>query len=430
MKNKLQFTSIAVAALMLICLTPVSSALAEPNPYYIGVSQAFSRDSNLFRSPDNQPATSDVYSTTGLLGGINQPFGRQRFYVDANVKRNIYQDITQLNNTGYGLAVGLDWETIERLSGTLSYSENRTLARYGADDGPQITKRNLEKNRELLARARLGLVSTFALEGSLTHRQLDYSAAEFAFHEFEQNSGSLGLLYRPSGLLTLGAALRYTKGKYPFAVQANPGVLQRDDFDRKDLDLTSVWVPTGLSTVSARLSFTRETHEALASRDLSGATGALTWDYKPTGKLAFTTALIRDTGAESSFNRFGGAAAANTGGNANANANANAIGNNSRLSSALQLRALYEVTAKIKLESNARYARRKLVNTFALTTGGSSTDAGSDRTAELSIGARYEPTRVWLLGCDLARQQRSSSSSVSYPYSVNQASCSAQLKLQ
>ena len=49
MKNKLQFTSIAVAALMLICLTPVSSALAEPNPYYIGVSQAFSRDSNLFR---------------------------------------------------------------------------------------------------------------------------------------------------------------------------------------------------------------------------------------------------------------------------------------------------------------------------------------------------------------------------------------------
>jgi hypothetical protein len=43
------------------------------NPYYIGVSEAYTRETNVFRAPLGQPEASDTYWTTSLLGGIDQP---------------------------------------------------------------------------------------------------------------------------------------------------------------------------------------------------------------------------------------------------------------------------------------------------------------------------------------------------------------------
>jgi hypothetical protein len=415
MNTNRHITQTAIACLGLCA---VGNALAQANPYYVGIGQAFTHESNLFRTATGQPVTRDTYSTTSLLAGINQPISRQRFFADAAVRYNRYQDNSQLNNTGYGLAVGLDWETIENLSGRLSYTLNQNLARYGADEGPALTTKNTERSQEFLARAQYGRVSLLSIEGIFTHRQLDYSAPQFAFQEYKQDALSLGVLYRPSGLLTLGAAARHTKGKYPFAVETSPGMFQQDDFSRNDVDLTAIWVPTGLSTVRARLSFTKVSHDAVTSRDLSGGTGALSWDYKPTGKLAFTTELIRDTGAESSFNRLG------------LQGSIGSIGNNSQLSTSLGVRGLYEATAKIQVEASARYVERDLVNTFALASGASSTEAGSDKFAEAKLGVNYAPIRSVLLGCALGYEKRGTRSSISYAYTANVATCSAQFKLQ
>lgn len=395
----------------------VSQSPSDPSQY-LGASQAFTWEDNLFRVPDSQRKTDDVISTTSLLAGISRPFGRQRLFADASARHNRYQDSSQLNHTGFGVDVGLDWATIERLSGTLSYSANQALASFGVNEGPRITnKRNLERNQQVLARAQLGATSLLALEATVIHRQRDFSAAEFAFAEFDQDSAGLGLLYRPSGLLTLGTAVRHTRGEYPFAVQPAPGVFRADKFDRNDVDLTAVWVPTGLSTVRARLSYSKEEHDQVRSRDFSGPTGALTWEYKPTGKLTFTTDLIRETGTESSFAGFTGA-------------NLNPVNNNSQRSSSLQIRGQYEFSAKIQFDATARYTERDLVTTSVLATGGSSTTAGSDKTGLLTIGARYEPTRNWLVGCNYGFEKHGGSTSVSSAFEANIFGCLAQFTLR
>lgn len=404
-------------ALASLGLAAAGGSLAQSSPYYVGIAQGFTRESNVFRVANGLPKSSDTFSTTTALAGIDQPIGRQRFFADASVRHNRYKDNDQLDNTGYSLAAGLDWETIEALAGRVSYTVNENLARYGADQGPALTTKNMERSQELYARGRYGLVSLMSLEAIYVHRQLDYSAAQFNFQEFKQDSVSLGVLYRPGGLLTLGAAARRTKGRYPFAVESPAGVFQQDDFDRNDLDLTAVWEATGQSTLKGRLSYTKESHEALASRDISGATGALSWDYKPTAKLWFTTELIRDTGAESSFGR-------------TSQASTSPIGNNSQLSDSLSMRGRYEATAKIRAEAFARYVRRDLVNTFALASGASSTSAGSDKFAEAKLGINYAPTRSVLLGCAYGYEKRGASSAVSYGYKADVASCSAQFKLQ
>jgi len=381
------------------------------NPYYIGVSEAYTRETNVFRAPLGQPEASDTYWTTSLLGGIDQPVGRQRLFGDAALRHSRYRDNDQLNNTAYLVDVGVDWETVHALAGRISYTAKENLARYGADVGPVLTTKNLERSQEFLARGQYGLVSLLSLEASYVHRRLDYSAPEFAFQEFNQDAGRLGLLYRPGAALTLGIGGRHTKGEYPSAVQT-PGGVRADNFNRNDVDLTAQWVPTGQSTLRARLSYTKEKHDLVTSRNLSSSTGAIGWTYKPTAKLTFITDLIRDTGAETAFFALG-------------QSGSNGVGNFSELSNTVAVRASYEATAKIRLDASGRYVKRDLVNTQ----GPGFPASGSDKYGEAKIGITWMPTRTLTFACAGGREKRASTTLLSYSYAVNVASCLAQFKV-
>ena len=397
-----QTKSIVRLAFVTLGITAAGAVHAQQSPYYIGASQTFTHDSNLFRLADGAAlpvgavSRSDTISTTSLLAGIDQPIGRQRLFGDVAIRHNRFADNDQLDNTGYGVGLGIDWATVNQLSGTVSYTASQTLSSF-ADGVGSITAPNKERSQQFLARGRLGGASLLSAEATYIFRKRDYSAATPAAqaNEFDQNSLGLGLLYRPSGLLTLGTGVRHTRGSFDALA---------DDFDRNDLDLTAVWVPSGLSKVAARLSYSKEEHDvpAVATlRDFSGVTGSLTWEYKPTGKLTFITDLIRDTGAEAGFDGF-------------TFNNTNPAGNNSQVTSAARVRAHWDATAKIGVDAGARYAERKLL-------GG-----GDDKTGTLTLAANYLATRNILLGCQLAHEKRGGSTS----YTANTAGCSAQVTLR
>lgn len=387
--------------------------LAEPNPFYVGAGFAYARESNVFKVADGVPEADDNIATATLLAGVNQPIGRQRIFLDATARHNKYSKLSHLDHTGYGLDLGWDWETIESLSGRIGYTGKQTMARFGADQGPALTTKNLERAQEFLLRGQYGGASVLILEGSFTHRQLDYSAIQYDFLEFKQDAVRLGLLYKPGAALTLGLAGRRTEGEYPFALQTAPGQFQADNYNRNDVDLTAVWIPTGQSTLRARISYTQEEHETVVTRDVSQTTGALSWEFKPTGKLTFTGELIRDTGAETAFSGLAGAGAT-------------ASGNNSQLSDSFGLKIGYEATAKIQLDLSGRYVERDLINTQ----GGALPATGSDRFTEAKAGFTYAPTRSVLLGCSIGQEQRKSDSALSYSYTSSIASCMAQIRLQ
>jgi hypothetical protein len=156
MKNERRLTRYLTVAVLGASGTGI--ALAQADPYYIGVSQALTWESNVFRVAEGQPESRDAYSTTALLLGMDRPYGRQRFFGNAAVGYNLYRDNSQLNHTAYGVDVGWDWETIESLTGLLGYTDKEILARYGADQGPEITTLNLERSREFTARVQYGAV--------------------------------------------------------------------------------------------------------------------------------------------------------------------------------------------------------------------------------------------------------------------------------
>jgi hypothetical protein len=413
-------------ATCLVCLagaTPGAVQADEPNPWYLGASQTLTQQSNLFRIGRNVAGAeqtlpagvskSDLVSTTALVGGIDQPIGRQRLYGSINLADNRYRHNSQLNTPSHNLNLALDWSTVERLSGSLGYADNKRQVQFNTLNSASSveTRRNIVDTRRVNAVARLGLVTKLTAEAQWAHERVDYSAPEYAFREYRQDSLSLGLNYKPSGLLALGAALRQTRGEYPLF-----SALGADRFTRDDLDLSANWQPSQVSQFSARLSATRTRYEQDSLRNSSGPTGYLSWNWQPTGKLRLRADLARDFGQSAYAADFG---ALGTG-----------VIDYSTTRTTWRLRVDQDISAKIALSAALTQVHRALVNTAATTAATLGVVRGSDDTVSVSLGARWTPTRNILLSCDLNHDQRRTNTALSTRMSAAVFGCSGQLTLQ
>lgn len=409
---------------LLLALPALLPAMAETSPWYLGVSQSFTHESNLYRVADGETlvapfSKADTVSTTSLLGGLDQQWGRQHLGATASLRGNRYQHNSQLNNTGYGLNANLDWETIERLSGRVSLASDQNLAQFNARDnsGRIVTRRNVVRSDQFDAIARLGTVTRLTLEAGLGYRQVDYSAREYDARDSRQTYGTLGVRWRASPALQLGSALRLTNGRYPhFPATNGSGGYDPDTYRRTDLDLTANWSPSGATNLSLRLSPTHTRYDRDTARDLSGLTGLLRGDWQPGGKLRLSAKLSRDNGQSADVYNLGifGQGVVDYG----------------RTTTALQLSAAYDLSAKVALNAAAGQAHRSLVDTRLLNGNVLSASAGSDTTTTLSLGARWTPLRWALLGCDINHEQRRASSALSWTYGSTSLGCYGQVTLQ
>lgn len=410
-------------ALALFLTLAAGLATAETSPYYLGVSQGFSHDSNVYRLGDSSSLPtglqrSDTISTTSLLAGLDQPLGRGRLFGSAALRANRFSDNDGLNNQSYNANVGLDWASVNHLSGTLSAAATQNLARFNPDnDVPTVFRKNVERTNQFDARVRLGVVTRWTAEVDVGWRQVDYSADEFNSREYGQSVLSAGLRYNPSGALTLGAFVRYTDGKFQHYKALGNGAFQADDYKRKDLDLTGAWVPSAASTLNARLTLSRVDHSEAVRRDFSGATGLLRWQWKPSGKLAFNTVLSRDTGEETAFLDYG-------------TSQILASDAFSKTITQLRFNADYELSAKVQLGAGTAWTRRALADTFTFAGGAALPREGRDTGTSLSLNARWTPLRSLQLSCDVSRDRRTAAGALSDAYSVTVYGCTGQFMLQ
>ncbi len=388
-----------------LALLGASAAMAQSSPYYVGISQSLAHESNLYRVggnvglPAGAQSTSDNIATTSLVAGVDQTWGRQRLSGSGSLRASRFAKNDQLNNEGYGLNLGLDWATVERISGRVGVTADRSLRSFDpAYQAGQGAERNIEDNHQINATVRVGVVTRLTAEASASHRQVRYSAQAFAGSEYSQDSVSLGGRYRLGGATTVGLAWRQSDLQYD----------SRDDpSKRRDIDLTATWVPSGLSTVNARISHTRTDHARSPQRDFSGVTGELRGSTQATGKIKLNLRLSRDQGQGNSTFDFQGQTPSIE---------------FDRVSTALRAGADYELTSKILLTSSVDFIRRNFESTrFAV--------VGSDRTTTLALGARWLPTRAIQVGCNLSHDERSTSQ-VGNPYNSNALSCYGQFVLQ
>jgi len=397
------------------------AALAENSPYYIGVSQALGYDSNLLLLSDGQPTPaglkrSDVLSTTSVIAGLDQPISRQRVFGNLALRVNRYASNSEYDNQSYSGTLGVDWATVERLSGRLVGNVNRSLASFDQQGIGLVSAKNFEDSRALDFSANLGLVTQYSLYGTLGWREIENSLNLPALQsrDYNQLSYSAGVRWNPSSRSTFGIGLRQTDGEYPRFQPLPGGGFQADKFSRRDIDLTATLQPSGASTVSARISTGDTEYDLATQRDFSGVTGSVNWTWVATGKTRFNATLTRDTGVDSYativFNTPG-------------------TSDFSRVTTALNVSADYAATSKIMLTLGLGTSQRDLVRSLPAALGIPG-QASKDRTNALNLGARWTPSRSVQVGCNAGVQRRNASGVLSSDFKSNTFSCYGQFTLQ
>lgn len=395
---------LALTLLGFACLA-AGSAHAETSPYYIGVSQRFTHNSNVFLNTDAS-AKSDTISSTGIRLGIDQPISRQRLNASFSANANRYSSLSTLNNTDYALDTRLDWETVERLSGNVALSSRQSLPTDAA--ALATGSRNLLKVNSASVQANLGGVTMWSFDAGAAVSRAGYSEAGYARNNTNQMSVNAGVRVTPASGLTLRTGLRHANVSYPNA---------NNDVRRNDLDFSAIVNPGGASVFNGRVSLTRE-HQTLADRNVSSWTGALGWNWKPTGKLSTNLSLSRDS-SNGSYDFTTGVI--------------NIGSSNSTIATTLGLTAQWEVTSKIAMSGNLSHARRSLDNSLTIGAGVLPSSA-SDSTNSLGLSVQYAVLRNVDLGCGVTWSERSVSSAgatvLTTPYSVTTYGCFGQALLR
>jgi hypothetical protein len=399
-----------------IGLAFAGAAMAETSPYYIGVNQAFTYNSNLYSSQSNE--LSSWYSTTSIVGGFDQPVGRQRFYGSGNFGYNYFfnEDARNLNSNSYGLNLGWDWQTVERLSGTARLSSNQSLVYYDVSGGlPNAREKNIQNVSQVELTGRYGISPDIGLNLGYTYRRVDFSLERYAYDEYNQNGASIGLSYGRNRIWNFGAAFRFTRTDYPYYPHPFPSREVGDTGDGKNFDLTAKWIPNGLSTVDARLSYSDINYDINEARDFNGFNGSLTWRWLPTGKIQSNLSFIGAPGYASTFYGFDGGPVRV---------------DNSRFARTIRWNGTYLATGKTSFTASLGLTKDYLRQTIL-----GSTQNGSDLITIGSLGVNYAPTRNSQLACNVSYTDRTVSDTaeryrMSYAYNAMTFGCSGQLVLQ
>ncbi|NML14754.1 outer membrane beta-barrel protein [Azohydromonas sp. G-1-1-14] len=373
------------------------------SPYYLGASLSRGHDSNIFRVPEAKGPQSDSITTGALLAGLNQPISRQRVYADLELRRQRFDKLQELNNTGYKLASGLDWETVGNFSGALKLGTEKSLASYSTLFQETLQEKNIERERSFSASVQRGTArNDLQVFGALNAREVDYSSPAFRSRENNRRALRIGARWHKSDLLTLGAAAVEARGKYPSLPDA---------YNSHGVEFTGDWAVSGASHLDGKIIHERRRYDSARQRDFSGLTGLLRWKWEPTGKLALTTSLLRDADDSERFTD-------NT-------PNQPIAG--SRVTNSVMLDGAWKATSKITFNASMRYSDRKLVN-FA--PSGAPMQRGSDTTRLASLGATWTATNNVSVGCNVARESRSTESNLSFSYKANTANCYLQAALK
>jgi len=409
------------------------AASAQQSPWSVGGSMLWSHDANLLRLADGQDpgpgeSRADTVLSTAIVGGLNQNIGRQRVFGNLTLRDNRFDKNSKYNNQSYNGALGLDWSTINRVSGTLSFSAARNLSTFNAEGVGLLGEKNLESTQALAASVSVGIVTEYSLEVGASRRQVRNSVQDerVLSRDLNLDTLSVGIAWRPTAAFSLTGALRNVQAQYPtFRLVTNTATntsdYESDRYKQQQFDLTAALQPTGASTLDLRLSFGDTRYVVNEERNFSSVNGSLGWFWQATGKLRLTTRLARDKGQDnypSSVPFFFSRIPVTL--------------SDSRVITTVRVQADMDVSAKIALSTSLQHAQRTLDrDTLALSnTVSLGTSSGKDGTTVFTLGARWAPLRNTLVGCDASHETRRASGDLTSNLKGATFGCYGQISLQ
>ncbi len=427
---------LAVAA-VLAC----THAWADNWPLSLSLSETLSRDNNLYRAEPGQYAIADTVSSTGLKLGLDKSYSRQRYYASLGTALNRYIDSTQLNNTSYDFNFAATSEFTDKGLIQLSGVATQNLARFDVANGDIISQsKNIQNTSRISGQMSYGGYGGLNPYAGISHFQQGFTYTNSNYQAMNQNTYSLGTYYKYVPQLNLGFGARLTRGDLNYD-QGNGDILI-DETRRRDIDFSANWVVSGLSNLYARISATRSKDEyknaigGIQETKTRGATGELSWNYTPQGRLEYMLGFTRDNGNAgknydiSNTEVGAGVTYAEAGGQAYQK------NENNRLANTLNGKVTWDLSYKLKLNAAFTYTKYHLyrnIDTTIIAGDDSvvqpeSLESQKSRYTEYSIGGKYEYARWLDLYCEIKRLKRTEDAEYR-PYNATVTSCTGQFNI-
>lgn len=419
--------SLVAGACALCCV----AAHADNLPLSLSISETLSRDNNLYRVEPGQYAIADTVSSTGLKLGLDKSYSRQRYVANIGTALNRYIDSTKLNNTSYDVNLGITSEFADKGLAQFNAGATQQLARFDIANGTNIEQtKNLQTTSSVSGQVQYGGYGAWSQYVNISHYQQGFTYTSPNYQTMNQNTVGLGTIYKIVPQLSVGLGARFTRGDINND-QGN-GEILTDDMRRRDIDLTSNWVASGLSKLYARLGVSK-THDSytnsfssLTNATSKGWTGEINWDYTPQGRFEYNLTYIRDNGNIGRGYESGDSALRILAKNEN-NRSFNKLGG----------KLTWDVTYKIKLNAAFEYTKYRLIQTENGTiiqngvespTAGEQNGLSQSRYTQYSIGGKYEFARWLDLYCDIKRLKRTQDAEYR-PYNATVTACTGQFNI-
>jgi hypothetical protein len=418
------------------CTAACMSAYAENLPLTLAITETVSRDSNLYRVEPGQYAVADTVSSTGLKIGLDKSYGRQQYKASLGSAINRYFDSKNLNNTSYDLNFNAASEISDK--GLISIYGNATqnLARFDVAGYNTVdTVKNTQKSSSTGGQLSYGGNGTLNPYVSINHFQQGFTATSSNYQSSNQNTYGLGTYYSVVPQLNIGLGARITRGDIDYADGLGGSI--SNDLSRRDIDLTTNWIASGLSSLYARLSSTHETDHyapnpniALLDTKTKSWTGEVNWQYTPQGRLSYSINYVRDQGnvgrSYDNTSQFGSVLT-------DLGVTAGKLNENNRLADTLNAKLTWDLSYKIKINTSASYTRYHLsqTETNSLSTGStvsSETPTQKSIYSQYSLGGQYQFSRMLNFYCDVRRIKRTEDAEYR-PFNATVAACTGQFNI-
>ena len=344
----------------------------------------YGHDDNLLRVPDglpgfdNQLGDSWYQADAGLL--FDHTYSRQRINGHAKLSKVKFNHFQQLDYDGKDIQARWNWQVGNHWDGVLGTVYNQTLAPY---TDFRSDRRNLREQRRSFADGAWRFHPSYRVRAAVDREKFSYELREQRFNDRTEDSWEFGADYLPASGSEIGLVARHVKGKYPNRRPLGQQVIN-DDYEQDECKARVLWVASGSTTVQALAGWVKRRQPALGN-DTSGFYGRVNASHKRNSVLSYQASLWRDFAPiESplvSYTQNKGVSAGVT----------------------------WDATAKLKVDANAAYERRKYNARFLpMSNRGALEDA--IRTA--SVRATWSLRQSLQVSAALAHQVRSGSAAL------------------
>jgi exopolysaccharide biosynthesis operon protein EpsL len=329
--NKMRTRSLA----LLIGALFAAPAFAGPSDaWHLFAGVGYGHDDNLLRVPDNQPAFDNTRADSWTQGDagflFDNIYSRQHINLVAKVSNVKFNHFKQLDYQGKDLQATWFWQLGNHLDGQAGYTYNKVLAPYTDFYSNQ---RNLRIQRRSFFDGGWQMHPDWRARVAYAKDAYSYELSSQRFNNRTEDTTELEGDYTPSSGSTVGLVLRRIQGSYPFGRPIGPFVVN-NDFTQDELKARVNWLMTGSTTLQALVGYARRDQPSFSDSSTGGANGRVTLLYAPRGKISYNVSAWRDFAAlESTLVSY-------------------------TLNKGVSAGAVWDATAKVKIEANASYERR------------------------------------------------------------------------